>query len=186
MDSDHRQDGAPAPMDERGRSRRRFTRTGLGAAGVLMTLASQPGMATDMCTSPSGTLSGGLQSHHGRGYACAGRSPGYWKNHGGWPAGCQPATPFSQVFTVDAGHAATYGAVTCGDILSHQKFDDANLGMHLVAAWINALSGLTPFLTTDELQRIWNEWQARGYFNPVPSVQWNAASIVVYLSGTMQ
>lgn len=178
--------GAQPPMDARGLARRRFTRTGLGAAGVLMTLASTPGMATDVCTSPSGSLSGGLQSHHGNAVACAGLSSGYWKNHADWPAGCQPNTPFGQVFTVDAAHASTYGAVSCGDILSHQPFDESNLGMHLVAAWLNALAGLTSFLTTDDLRRIWNEWQAKGYYNPVPSVRWNAASIVIYLSGTMQ
>lgn len=118
-------DSAHGLMDERERARRRFMRTGLGAAGVLMTLASQPGMATDMCATPSGTLSGGLQSHHGNAYACAGQSPGYWKNHRGWPAGCQPATPFPQVFAVDPAHAATYGSVSCGDIPSHQKFDES-------------------------------------------------------------
>lgn len=186
MDSDDRPHSTNGQLDQRGRVRRRFTRAGLGATGVLMTLASQPGMATDVCTTPSGSLSGGLQSHNPRAVICEGQSPGYWKNHTGWPVGCQPDTPFGQLFAVDAAHAATYGAVNCGAILAHQGFDESNLGMHLVAAYLNALAGLTSFLGTDELQRIWNEWQAKGYFSPAPSVQWNAASIVVYLSGTMQ
>lgn len=103
---------------------------------------------------PPGPLSGGLQSHNPQAVICEGQSPGYRKNHTGWPAGFQPGTPFGQLFAVDAAHAATYGAVSCGDLLAHQKFDEANLGMHLVAAYLNALAGLMSFLGTDELQRI--------------------------------
>lgn len=54
MDGDDRQHGANGQLDARGRARRRFTRAGLGATGVLMTLASQPGMAADVCTREPG------------------------------------------------------------------------------------------------------------------------------------
>lgn len=168
--------GAAAPLDA---GRRRFT------AGVLLTLASQPGMAAEICTTPSGSLSGGLQSHHGPAQSCAGAGPGYWKNHGGWPAGCAPDTRFGQVFSVGPQYAGTYGAATCMAMLSHQPFDKANLGMHLVASYLNVLSGRISFITADTLSTMWNQWQARGYYTPADGVQWNEADIVVYLSGTM-
>lgn len=159
--------------------RRRFT------AGVLFTLASQPGMATDICTSPSGSLSGGLQSHHGPAPACAGVGPGYWKNHRDWPAGITPETRFGQLFAVGPQYANTYGAASCLGLLTHQPFDRANLGMHLVASYLNILSGRISFMTTDTLQTIWNQWQAHGYYMPADGVRWSEAGIVLYLAGTM-
>jgi hypothetical protein len=176
---------APAPLSTRGVSRRRFAKAGIGATGVLMTLNSQPGMACDICTSPSGSLSGGLKSHHGPAPVCAGRSPGYWKNHTSWPSGCKTTTRFGQVFTCNTKYAKTYGAITCLGILSHQSFDQSNLGMHLMATYLNILSGKISFLSMQGLQKIWNDWQATGYYSPAKGVKWNSADIVLYLSGTM-
>lgn len=176
---------AHGQMSEHGASRRRFAKAGIGASGVLLTLASQPGMATDICTSPSGSLSGGLNSHHGPPPACSGRAPDYWKSHTPWPRGLTRDTRFGQIFSVNGRYADRWGATTCMAMLAGQPFDDAALGMHLVATYLNILSGRVSFLTTEALRNIWSEWQAKGYYTPSAGVQWNAAAIVVYLSGTM-
>jgi hypothetical protein len=176
---------APAPMSGQGASRRRFTRAGIGVTGVLLTLASQPGMATDICTSPSGSLSGGLQSHHGPAPICSGVAPDNWKNQATWPRGVTHDTRFGEIFSVNQSRMNTYGAATCIAMLEQQPFDEASLGMHLVATYLNILSGRISFLSIEALRNIWSEWQASGYYTPTAGVQWNAAAIVVYLSGTM-
>lgn len=64
-------------------SRRSFTKSGLVASGVLLTLASRPVLGGGSsgggweCKSPSGFLSGNL-SQHGTPITCQGRTPGYW------------------------------------------------------------------------------------------------------------
>lgn len=169
-------------LDPAGAARRRFAKG--GATGVLLTLASQPGMAADICASPSGSLSGGLQSRRPRAQSCDGRSPGYWKSHT-WPAGISRDALFSKVYPCVGRNRDTYGKVTCLAILSHQEFDKGNLGMHMMAGYLNAADGRTSFLTAQLLQKIWSDWQEKGYYSPNPNVHWNAADIVIYLSGTM-
>lgn len=176
---------APAHMSALGTSRRRFAKAGIGATGVLLTLNSQPGMACDICTSPSGSLSGGLKSHHGPPQVCSGRSPGYWKNNSSWPSACRTWTKFGLIFSCNLKNSKNYGATACLTMLSHQTFDESNLAMHLVAAYLNVLSGRSPFQSIEMLRNIWTEWQATGYYKPSATVKWNSAQIVIYLSGTM-
>ena len=166
--------------------RRQFGKGIIGTSGVLLTLASQPGMAATSCRSPSGFLSGGLQSH-GPIVVCDGRSPGYYKTHSVWPSPCTPNTTFSSVFPCSKYNQETYGhsSTTFGLILGHQNFDTANLGMHLVATYMNILSGRIGLPTNPQIQAIWYEWQTKNYYTPTAGVQWSAADIVIYLSGTM-
>src|SRR5690606_27745011 len=83
-------------------SRRRFGKSGLAVTGVLATLASRPVLGTDLvCKSPSGFLSGNL-STHGPAPVCAGRSPGYWKNHK-WPIPNRETAKFCHVFATRPG-----------------------------------------------------------------------------------
>jgi hypothetical protein len=72
------------------------------------------------------------------------------------------------------------------DLLTPQDFDTNKLGMHLVAAYLNSISGLTPFLTVETLESMFTEWQAQGYFSPTATVHWNAAQIVDYLTQTQR
>ena len=166
--------------------RRQFAKGVIGTSGVLLTLASQPGMAANMCRSPSGSLSGGLQSR-GPVVACAGRSPDFYTGNAIWPSPCTPSTPFSSVFPCAGMTKETYGksSTTLGSILIHQSFDTANLGMHLVTTYLNILSGRIDFLTLSQVQAIWYDWQTYGYYSPTAGVQWSATDIVIYLSGTM-
>jgi hypothetical protein len=63
--------------------------------------------------------------------------------------------------------------------------DPSQLGMHIVAALLNAYAGYTPVLKVSDVIGIWNDYVAKGYFEPSAGVQWGPAAIVRYLSSTM-
>jgi hypothetical protein len=160
-------------------SRRRFGKAGLAASGVILTLTSRSALGHTLChTAPSGFVSGNVSSQPdatGEGY-----SPGYWKNHSNWPISL--TTLFSQAFPLH--HHSPYTGATFLELLTPQHFDVAKLGMHLVAAYLNAEAGLTPFLTTQTLENMFSEWQANGYYIPSGNIHWDAGQIVTYLSAT--
>lgn len=161
-------------------SRRNFTKAGLAASGVLMTLASRPVMGEVVSKSPSGFLSGN-QSSHGTPCISQGRSPAFWKAHtGGWPVSIN--TPFSSVFS--CSHFSAYKKYTLMQLLSHQKEDVNNVGMYLVAAFLNARKGWTPFLEEERIRSMFSELQTKGAFSPAANVNWNAKEIVNYLKAT--
>ncbi len=163
-------------------SRRNFAKLSLGASGVLLTLASRPVLGAVACKSPSGFLSGNA-STHGAQPVCQGRSPGYWKNHvSSWPSSLPPETKFSSVFITSP--SSVYAKYTFLQLLTHQDDDRHNLGMHLVAAYLNAISGWTPFLTIETIRAMFTEWQSTGAFSPTATVQWGAPDIVYYLKAT--
>lgn len=172
----------PAQISARGAARRRFARAGLGASAALVTISSKAGMAVDICTAPSGSLSGGLLSRHpGTVVACEGRSPGYWKTHEGWP--CARSRTFGSVFSCAIG--SDYHSSTMGDILVPKDWDAHGLGRHLVATYLNILSGKINFLTVPAIQAIWNDLSRRGSYSPTAGVQWYSEDVVEYLEGTM-
>jgi hypothetical protein len=159
--------------------RRRFGRSGIAASGIIATLSSQPVLGA-VCKSPSGFLSGNLSNHH-KPTVCAGRSPGYWKNHG-WPIANRKTVKFSSVFTVPPG--SPYYTVTMYNLLDELEFDKFNLGMHLVAAYLNYKAGWSPFLTESRLQSMWTELSLNGYFTPTAGVKWSAEQVVYYIQQT--
>lgn len=197
-------------------SRRRFTRAGLGASGgVIMTLASQPGMAC-VCKSPSGSLSNGLNSRNPKSNSCSGGStPATWASNSNWP--CGSTVTFGSLFSCTSGTYAQYrdfplknlliGGKTYADgtpvpaspTKDQQKltvydasFDanNANLGQYLAAAYLNAAAGKTPFLKVAAVQSLWNEWiqtggAAGGYYTPQVGTRWDATHIKNYLKSTM-
>lgn len=77
-------------MSSKGAARRRFTKAGVGVGGgVLLTLASRPGMACDVCVTTSGFQSVTNASHaNNTGVICNGRVPSVWagSNCPSWPA----------------------------------------------------------------------------------------------------
>jgi hypothetical protein len=195
-------------MGRAGLSRRNFTRAGIGASGVLLTLASQPGMASEICTTMSGSMSGGAQSTAVKAVACAGRMPDYYKSGilknvaavtnpatsmvdtgiqsaVGWPSQVSPATAFGSVFPCAGLNAGTFGKSTLGSVLNHESFDTTNLGMYMVTTYLNIVSGRIGFLTVSALQNMWQDCQNYGYYSPTAGVKWDASRIVTYLTGTM-
>lgn len=161
-------------------SRRQFAKTSLGISGVILSLASRPVLGDVVCKSPSGFLSGNA-STHGPQPVCQGRSPGYWKNHvDSWPISTD--TQFNSVFPTSP--SSVYAQYTFLQLLDPKSDDFQKLGMHLVAAYLNAISGWTPFLTVETILAMFAEWQSKGTFSPTATVQWSAAEIVNYLKAT--
>ncbi|MCS0629247.1 hypothetical protein NX786_07875 [Telluria mixta] len=190
----------PAPsLTKQGAARRRLAKVGMGA-GVLATLESKSAMASMVCRSPSGSLSNGLAaSHYGtKAPACNGLSPGYWKQpQHAWPVSRD--LKFTDVFyaastgSVCPVRAASYdngkyyepGSYFCAkleDMLNPQPFDTNNVGMHLVAAYLNIQQKLVGFLELNDLQTMWSELQTTGRYSPTAGVYWDNAQVANYLA----
>jgi hypothetical protein len=166
-------------------SRRRFTKSGLAASGVILTLSSRPVMGAGdgpmACKSPSGWISGN-SSTHGQPPTCMGRSPGYWQNHeGNWPIPRE--TRFRDVFA-DCRPGSVYYDTTMYQLCTAQQYDKYKLGRHLTSAYLNAVKGWTPFLPVATIRAMFTEWQEKGYFSPTAGVKWYPDQIVEYLTAT--
>jgi hypothetical protein len=182
---------APLSLSERGATRRRLAKAGIGAAGILATLESRATMSPMVCKSPSGALSGGLSSHYGPAPVCQGRSPGYWKNHtSSWPVPI--GTWFADVFYVAGNRRyctvkqknTSYLCSTMLNLVSPQSFDKYNLAMHAIATYLNIKSGKINFLSVDTLLAMWADVQIKGYYSPTAGVKWNAEQVKNYLQAT--
>jgi hypothetical protein len=180
----------PAAMTPSGASRRRFAKSGAGvSAGVLLTLASQPAMAT-VCTSPSGTTSAASSRKTGTASACVGRSPGYWKtHHWAWKsAGTNGDALFKSTFYC-GGRCSALTKYTCFAIVDPTKVtngdDPDNVAMHIMATLLNVRSGKISFLTVNQVVAIWYSYASTGTYKPTVGVTWDGAKIVSYLKSTM-
>lgn len=176
---------AAAPLPPHGAARRRLGKAGVAATGVLLTINSTPGMACEICTTPSGSLSGGLQSFRGPKPVCAGRVPSYWATHS-WPTGTS-SKKFSSVYSCNYANSKTYGSSSMMNMLKGQSYDYPQnyIGAYLTAAWLNVKAGLSTFLTEEMLKKIWSEYQSKGYYQPTAGVKWYSDKIAEYLRGTM-
>ena len=181
----------PAGMTARGAARRRFAKAGMGASGgVLLTLASQPAMATSLvCTSPSGACSGNL-SKHNTSVACAGVSPGYWKtHHWAWNGALTNGSSLYHLTFPTTSRCAVLNAYSCFDIVDPIKVtngaDPDNVAMHIMATLLNVRSKRIGFLTESQVMAIWNSFAATGTYKPTSTVTWNGYQIVNYLKSTM-
>lgn len=181
-----------AGLGARGASRRRFARAGAGATGVLLTLASHPGMACSVNVGPSGYQSAvtaakkGMKVSNAPNAYSAGLPPRYWAAGYGWP--CSTELPFYKVFSC----AQRNSTIATATLLTHCKGrtgvsgDKAKIAQLLVAAYLNVSKRRSPFLKMEHLQAIWNEYELKGHYLPMAGVTpWNPADIVTYLSGTM-
>jgi hypothetical protein len=177
-------DSAPVSGRDPKATRRRFLQGGLAAAPVLMTLVSRPVLA-QQCTTPSGYVSLNA-STAGRGVACLGRTPGYWKNTTAWPPPYKPTTTFDSVFA----HNATYypAATTLQDVLEPQIVGAGpphDVARHIVAALLNVQSGWAPVLTAAVVKGMWGEYLSKGSFSPSSGTQWDHDQLMDYLVITM-
>lgn len=191
-------------LSAQGAARRRFTRAGAAASGVLLTLHSQPGMAQVMCTTASGfqSLQGG--SHNPRVATCGGSSPGVWgqsldarganKNTPGevtWPQGLDanqklfrdwfPATASGRWAQL-AGDQATLKKVLTSD---DNHFDPANFGAHLVACYLNKITGLSPYPDEKTLTDMWVAISGGQLYYPNGGAKgWNVDYCKYYMTST--
>lgn len=185
---------APSELSASGLSRRGFARLGTGAGGVLLTLVSQPGMASVVCASPSQSLSKWSSHHVGEPVQCSGLSPGGWKdnpkasaNSNGtppWPSPQDRQTlMFSSIFP--SGARSPYSTALMDTMLSPQSLDAFNIGGHFAATYLNIISNRINFLTVSGLQIMWNEWFINGVYHPTAGITWDGEAIVAYLKSTM-
>jgi len=180
----------PAPdasMSGAGAARRRFARAGVGVSGVILTLASQPGMASPMmCKSASGSMSTGLDSRPSNvTLRCEGLAPGFWKkSERTWPPPAAREQLFSSVFP--RGGTGLYQSGTMLQMLTNDDpgMDPYSLGMHLVATYLNVLSGKISFLTVDGLKKMWHDFVTYGHYIPRAGTSWNAEALRTYLENT--
>lgn len=177
-------------MSAKGAARRRFARAGVGASGgVILTLASQPAMATLVCTSPSGAYSGNL-SKHNHAVACNGCSPGFWKeHHDDWRSAYTNGTSMFRKTLGTTSHCSALDKYTCFDIVDPNRVnkgdDPNNVAMHMMATLLNVRSGRIGFLTEIQVLGIWNSYATTGTYKPTVGVTWNGYQLVVYLKSTM-
>lgn len=179
----------PAGMTAKGAARRRFAKAGVGAGGVILTLASQPAMATQVCLSPSAACSGNL-SKHNNSIACTGVSPGYWKtHHWAWKGAGTNGTALFRLTFPTTSRCTALSPYSCFDIVDPIKVangaDPDNVAMHIMATLLNVRSKRISFLTEAQVIGIWNSFAATGTYKPTLGVTWNGYQIVAYLKSTM-
>lgn len=193
------------PLDAKGAARRRFTRMGAGATGVILTLHSQPGMAARgmtgnnaPCVAPSGFMSITTTASRSPQDSCAyNRSHGYWKNHPeAWKshAGVDYNTKFGKVFPA-IGRYAGLAEVTLMEVLDPSKavkeIDHNNVAMQSVTALLNAratsYAGVPSILPEESVMEIWNEFAANGYYTPRSGASiWSGEQTAQYLESTFR
>lgn len=168
-------------LTPKGAARRRVA--GIGLSGVVMTVASNNAMAGLVCKSPSGALSGNLQSNAPANVTCKGVSPGYWKKHAyAWPSEVKTGNKFATIFPC----VGPLSNVSCMQILSKQQADKNNVAMHLMATYLNVCSGRISFLTRAAVKDMWAQYSVYGSYKPAGSDKtWNGSQLVDYLSSTM-
>ena len=142
-------------------SRRRFTKTGLGAGTVIATLVSKPVLGAQYYCTVSGMQSGNT-SMHGPAVTCQGCSPGYWENS---PGSWEKFTSYSTTDTFfSVFGASTYVTHSLMWVLQN---DPGSLGFHIVAALLNASASDHGNMTYGySAQEIINMYQASYMTNP--------------------
>jgi hypothetical protein len=180
-------------ISDKGAARRRFARAGAGAVGVIATLASQPGMASVVCASPSGMGSKTHSSHAPASEsACGGRSPGYWKHptlHP-WPSPYSPTMKFREVFTI-SNFCSTIADTTLCDILIPKKTPH-NVGQNLVAYYmvatlLNAAAKNIGFLKPQQVLGMWTEYMLNLTYLPTAGAKlWGRPEMISYLRSIME
>lgn len=183
-----------APLPPASLSRRRFA--GLGASGVILTLASQPAMATEVvCASFSGSISAHASQTAGV-TRCEGRSPGFWHKPENWViAGTDPNAMFKTVFT-SAGKGGelipyTLLEVNAPHLIKPKRgkpvhIDDDNVAMHIVATLLNVRSNKVTFFTEESVMGMWTEYATTGFYIPTAgATPWSGAQLVTHLKERM-
>lgn len=186
-------------LDAKGVARRRFTRLGVGATGVILTLHSQPGMAATnaMCVAPSGFMSVTSTSISPQEPCSYNRSHGYWKTHPeAWAtrANIDFNTKFGKIFPAKGRFEALAGA-TLMEVLdppaAFKGIDVNNVAMQTVTAFLNARAashaGLPTVLPEARVMEIWKQYAAQGFYMPTSgNVIWTGAQTAEYLESTFR
>lgn len=175
---------APPSLNGHGAARRRLTKAGLGAAGVLMTLESRATLHhRPSCAAPSASLSTGTESTYADNKPMCGgaRGPKFWclVSHF-WP--CSQNIKFGELFSC-RGKYAEYANVRLVDILGKDRYEGF-VGRYLATTWLNIMTGQINFLTEDTVRIMWSDLQTKGYYKPTPKTYWMAPDVIGYLQKT--
>lgn len=169
------------PLSAAGSARRRFAkRAGIGSTGVVLTLVSQPGMATLVCASPSRNMSTMASARPGQTVACSGIGPLAWSKNGGWP--CSTSACFGQIFPCGNN---SYGSTPLMTILCNTATDDTSkFGAALVATYMNVKSGKISFLSQEDVVSMFTEIQGSYQYKPTATTTWSMSQLTAYLQST--
>jgi hypothetical protein len=189
-------------------SRRRFTKAGLAATGVILTLASRPVLANTDCKSPSAWASANMSAHFKHNEMCFGNYPDYYANNPQAWGGTQylPGTyndnkenSNSKGSSNSNGNPSSTNNVDnwVGGTQFQQAFPGSRrypgksmmqvlwmgrpMDVYLCAALLNAALGLTPPLTETRIVDMCLEYETKGYFEPTAGVHWFEGDIIFYL-----
>jgi hypothetical protein len=150
-------------------SRRQFTKAGLLASPILMSVVSRPAIGA-ACL--SNMLSGNL-SDPDRGSCNLGLSPGYWKNHPDvWPMGAASYKPDGSIPSGCSACEDSSGWICSGGPLFNSYFttrqDPENRTMHemictmpgseqfhIIAALLNAMTDPNYVLSVAQVKALW-------------------------------
>ena len=145
---------APAALSAKGAGRRRF---GLGASGVIATLASKSGMATGLYCGPVSGWHSASSRVKTDVSGCMGYSQGYWKKPDRpWPSGVSRTQKFSSIFPGSVGGVQDW---TLGQLVDGTASDDTwNLRCEFVVAYLNAVQKLNQYPSESDLKAIWSNY----------------------------
>lgn len=171
---------ATSGLSPQGAARRRMAALGVG--GVVMTVASNHALADMVCKSPSGALSGNLNSHSPN-TTCDGRSPGWWLNNlSAWPSQVKPNDVFWKHFRSARQPLAN---LNVKHILKRHGTDKEGVAMHIMATYLNVLSGRISFMTEQSVLDMFTRWHRSNAYRAADGARpWTSAELAYYLAGT--
>lgn len=200
---------AMTPPQVRNPSRRRFTRAGVGASAVILTLTSRSVLAQATCNSPSGFASANLSQHNHESARCEGVTASRWLDpNREWPV--PKETRFIDIFgssslmfrtgTPQKFYDAFPSRMDKKDLPPGQAksstLDEASLYdalngtetpavvKSLIAAYLNFKAGLNSYPTDLQAIAIFKEWQTNGIYTPSAGIKWTEDDILNYLGAT--
>lgn len=203
------QAAGPSPL--RNPSRRRFTRAGVGASAVILTLTSRSVLAqTTACTTPSGFASANLSRQNSDPVLCEGVTASSWLSPDRkWPV--PRDTKFSEIFgssslalrtgspqkfneapfQSQANKKDSSGQTKSTSLNEATLFDALNgtetpaVVKYIIAGYLNFRAGLNSYPTDLQVIAIFKEWQAtNGYYTPSAGIKWGEKEIIGYLGAT--
>lgn len=149
--------------------RRQFTKAGLLASPILMSVVSQPVFGVGCL---SNILSGNL-SDPDRGTCNLGKSPGYWKNHpDAWPMGNASYMPDGTTVPAGCSNCKEKGEWICingprfntyfpsgPDRSMHEMICTMSGSdeFHIIAALLNAMSDPNYVLSVAQVKELWED-----------------------------
>lgn len=180
-----------------GSSRRALLRVGVGAAPVLLTLASRPVSAANSCVVASSFVS--VATFHSRNptattVQCATRTCEDWYRDACLPETGTPSRPAFLAGTVSSllgSTTSSYNAATLWSVLKNDPYGIVKAGQlgvlqHLISLCLSIQKGYAPAsgnMNPVYLQSVWQNYVANGgrYVLPASGISWDSAQLISWL-----